>query len=225
MTKDPIAVHVVAHTGTSCGPASQIEGFARPDRHVIVSQSVEIDTLTTSEIAPISESESQAAAFLRLAEHNLDASYRLARAILHDRAEAEDATHDAFLQAWLKWPTLRDSTRFEPWFTRILVNTCRDRLRRTSQRKASSVSALLMVPTRGDPVGQANDRDALGAALALLSPDHRVVVALRFYRDMTVDQIARQLGVRPGTVNSRLHYALKRLNGLMSPNERKGLQP
>jgi RNA polymerase sigma-70 factor (ECF subfamily) len=86
------------------------------------------------------------------------------------------------------------------------------------------LSPLLVTPEHGDPIGHANDRDALGAAMALLSPDHRVVLALRFYRDMTVDQIARQLGVRPGTVNSRLHYALKRLSALLSPDERKGLQ-
>lgn len=89
---------------------------------------------------------------------------------------------------------------------------------------AGDLSALLTRPAPGGPIRQADERDDLGSAIALLSPDHRVVVALRFYRDMSVDQIASQLGVRPGTVNSRLHYALKRLNGLMSASERKGLQ-
>jgi hypothetical protein len=49
----------------------------------------------------------------------------------------------------------------------------------------------------------------MAAAMALLSPDHRVVVALRFYRDMPVDDIARRLGVPSGTGHSRLHYALR----------------
>ncbi len=180
--------------------------------------------MTITEVTPIGGADDQSTAFLNLAQHNLDASYRLARAILHDPEEAEDATHDAYIQAWRKWPTLRDTSRFEAWFTRILVNTCRDRLRRTAQRRPADISSLLMVPVRGDPIGQVNDRDTLGAALALLSPEHRVVVALRFYRDMTIDQIAHLLGVRPGTVNSRLHYALKRLNGLIGPGDRKGLQ-
>ena len=43
------------------------------------------------------------AAFLRLADEHLDKAYRLARAILRDPAEAQDATHDAFVQAWRKW--------------------------------------------------------------------------------------------------------------------------
>jgi len=192
---------------------------------VVVSKSVDLESGTAAEIAPITRSDERATAFPRLAQRNLDAGYRLARAILHDPAEAEDATHDALIQAWRKWATLRDEARFEPWFTRILVNTCRDRLRRSSRRRVADISSLLDLPARGDPIAQATDRDALGAAMAELSPDHRIVLALRFYRDMTVDQIASQLGVRPGTVNSRLHYALKRLNGLMGPTERKGLQP
>ena len=180
--------------------------------------------MTSTQVTQTSGAGNQSAAFLKLAEHNLDASYRLARAILHDPADAEDATHDAYLQAWRKWSTLRDASRFEAWFTRILVNTCRDRLRRAEQRRPADISSMLKVPARGDPIGQVNDRDALGPALALLSPEHRVVVALRFHRDLTVDQIAHLLGVRPGTVNSRLHYALKRLKGFIGSDERKGPQ-
>ena len=76
-------------------------------------------------VEPTSE---RARAFLRLADDHLDTAYRLARHILRDPTEAQDATHDAFEQAWRKWSTLRDPARFEHWFDRILVNTCRDRL-------------------------------------------------------------------------------------------------
>jgi RNA polymerase sigma-70 factor (ECF subfamily) len=61
----------------------------------------------------------------------------------------------------------------------------------------------------------------MGAAMAMLSPDHRIVVALRFYRDLPVDEIARRLGIPSGTVQSRLHYALKQLNDLIDAPERK----
>lgn len=164
----------------------------------------------------------QAAAFLALAERQLDASYRLARAILHDPSDAEDATHDAYVQAWRKWSTLRDQALFEHWFTRILVNTCRNRLRRRAAHRSADISELLALPTREDPISQAHDRDVLGPALAQLSPDHRVVVALRFYRDLQTDEIARIVGARQGTVRSRLHYALKQLRGLIDVADRKG---
>jgi RNA polymerase sigma factor (sigma-70 family) len=47
--------------------------------------------------------------------------------------------------------------------------------------------------------------------MARLAPDQRVVVALRFYRDLSIDEIASRMGVRPGTVKSRLHRALRGL--------------
>ena len=57
------------------------------------------------------QSPTRAAAFARLADEHLDQAYRLARAILRDESEAQDATHDAFVQAWRKWETLRDPAR------------------------------------------------------------------------------------------------------------------
>jgi len=159
-------------------------------------------------------------AFMRLADEHLDASYRLARAILRDPSEAQDATHDAFVQAWRKWSTLRDPARFEHWFDRILVNTCRNRLR-ASRRRATDISAEVAAVS-GDQFGRAHNRDVLGTAIAGLSPDHQVVVALRFYRDLTIDDIAVRLGIPAGTVQSRLHYALERLHGAIDAADGKG---
>jgi RNA polymerase sigma-70 factor, ECF subfamily len=160
------------------------------------------------------------AAFVRLAEEHLDKAYRLARAILRDPAEAQDATHDAFVQAWRKWETLRDRSRFEPWFDRILVNTCRNRLR-SNRWQATDISAEVALAT-GDHASHAEDRDVIGAAIAALSPDHQIVVALRYYRDLTVDDIAKRLGIPSGTVQSRLHYALKRLHDAIDAADTKG---
>ncbi len=164
----------------------------------------------------------RAAAFTRLADEHLDRAYRLARAILRDEAEAQDATHDAFVQAWRKWDTLRDPARFEPWFDRILVNACRDRLRAPS-RQTMDISAEVALST-GDHAGRTEDRAVLGNAIAGLSPDHQVVVALRFYRDLTIEDIAARLGIPSGTVQSRLHYALKRLHEAIDVGDSKGTQ-
>ncbi len=160
------------------------------------------------------------ATFLLLANEHLDRAYRLARAILRDTVEAQDATHDAFLQAWRKWDTLRDAERFEPWFDRILVNTCRNRLRGRRWHATDISSEVALVSA--DPAGHAEDRQLIGAAIASLSPDHQVVVALRFYRDLTVADIAARLGVPAGTVQSRLHYALKRLQAAIEPADVHG---
>jgi RNA polymerase sigma-70 factor (ECF subfamily) len=185
-----------------------------------VRQSSEVIELSDRPSVVTGESTGRAAAFIRLADEHLDKAYRVARAILHDPAEAQDATHDAFVQAWRKWETLRDQTRFEQWFDRILVNTCRNRLR-ASRWQATDISAEVAAAS-GDPFGQSHDRDVLGNAIVALSPDHQVVVALRFYRDFTIDDIAVRLGIPAGTVQSRLHYALQRLHVAIDAAESKG---
>ena len=185
-----------------------------------MNRSSEVIELADRQTAQIRVAAQRDDAFVRLADDHLDQAYRLARAILRDPVEAQDATHDAFVQAWRKWETLRDRSKFEPWFDRILVNTCRNRLR-TNRRQATDISAEVALAT-GDHTGQTEDRDVLGAAIAALSPDHQVVVALRYYRDLTVDDIARRLGIPAGTVQSRLHYALKRLHDAIDTADAKG---
>ena len=177
-----------------------------------------------SEPLPVGERTDRGATFQRLAEVHLDSAYRLARAILHDAVEAQDATHDAFVQAWLKWPTLRDAGSFQPWFDRILVNTCRNRLARSRRRQASDISAEVALAS-GDQYAQSLDRELIGSAIASLRPDHRVVVALRYYRDLRPDQIAALLDIPVGTVHSRLHYALKALHATLAAAEVGGSQP
>jgi len=185
-----------------------------------VNRSSEVIDMAERAPADVRDATRRDAAFVRLADEHLDRAYRLARAILRDPTEAQDATHDAFVQAWRKWEMLRDPSRFEPWFDRILINTCRNRLRST-RRQATDISAEVALVT-GDHAGRAEDRHVLGAAIEALSPDHQVVIALRFYRDLTVDDIATQLRVPAGTVRSRLHYALKRLHDSIDAADIKG---
>ena len=67
--------------------------------------------------------------------------YRLARAILLDDDEAEDAVQDACLNAWLKRSSLRERDRFDAWFDRIVVNVCRDVARRGHGVRHPNVAA------------------------------------------------------------------------------------
>jgi RNA polymerase sigma-70 factor, ECF subfamily len=162
--------------------------------------------------------------FRRLAAEHLDESYRLARAILRDPAEAEDATHDAFVRAWRRWSTLRDVERFDAWFGRILVNTCRNRLRYSARHRHQDLSTDLANQVRAgaDPFRPVDDRDLLRSALSQLSPDHQVVVALRFFADLPIREIAARLGIREGTAHSRLHYALEHLRQALGEDDQPG---
>ena len=141
-----------------------------------------------------------------------------AAVILRDPVEAEDAVHDAGVQAWLHWTELRDEARADSWFDRIIVNECRARLRRKHVRP-------LMVREATD--GAAPDayrafveRDALDAAFARLDADHRIVVVLRHVDGLSPAEIAERTGTREGTVKSRLHYALRELRAALEAGER-----
>jgi RNA polymerase sigma-70 factor (ECF subfamily) len=175
-------------------------------------------TALTREASDVRGDAPRAAAFRSLAGEHLDESYRLARAILRDPDEAEDATHDAFVTAWQKWPTLRDPALFDRWFRKILVNTCRNRLRHASRWQLRDISQEIALAAADDDVAR-DERDAIGRGLATLGPDDRIILALRYERDLTVDGIADALGIPSGTVKSRLHNALQRLQAAIATPE------
>ena len=142
-------------------------------------------------------------------EREVDRAYRLARAILLDEREAEDAAQDACLTAWQKSQSLRDPDLFGPWFERIVINVCRDRLR---GRQRQSVRAMrLQAVARQDRTAPAPADDDLDDALDALDNDHRLVVVLRYWRDLTAEDIADRLDLPVGTVKSRLHYAMGKM--------------
>lgn len=165
----------------------------------------------------------RADAFRRLVDRQLDASYRLAAVILNDRVEAEDAVHDAAVRAWVSFGSLRDDAAFDGWFARIVVNTCRDRLRARARHRVRDVGRPLDEadhPTIADGANESAMHDALSRALDALPPDERLVVTLRFHGDRTVPDIARLLGIPDGTVKSRLHRAMASLRTLLAEADR-----
>jgi RNA polymerase sigma-70 factor, ECF subfamily len=149
-------------------------------------------------------------AFRLMTARQLDKAYRLAWAILGDAQEAEDATQDAFASAWRNRNKLRDVEKLEAWLGRILINSCRDRLRRRNRDRAQALDPSCLPPV-ADHSEQASSRDELARALDCLDPDHRIVVILRFWADLTVEDIAQRVGIAEGTVKSRLHHSMQLL--------------
>jgi RNA polymerase sigma-70 factor, ECF subfamily len=169
----------------------------------------------------------RATAFSRLVDGDLARSYRLAAVLLGSEPEAQDAVQDAVVIAWERLDQLRDRDRFDAWFGRILVNACRDRVRRRgrvrfialdsgAQAGGSSIDRPAV-----DPPPDLAERDALRQALGRLSPEHREVVAMRYLLDLPLEAIAERTGERLGTVKSRLHYGLAALRAAYDAAERQ----
>ena len=162
-------------------------------------------------------------AFAALMERQLDAAYRLAAVILGNAGEAEDAVHDAAVAAWRSRELLREDARFEAWFTRIVVNVCRDRLRAKSRHRVVQLpedfADAARDHDRSDVLAALASRDAINRGFAVLEPDERIVLVLRFWRDLSVDAIAERTGIPSGTVKSRLNHALGRLRTALAIDE------
>lgn len=146
--------------------------------------------------------------FLRLASGELDRAYRLAGLVLGDQYEAEDATQDALLRAWRSAASLRDPAGFQAWFDRILVNVCRDRLRRRGRVRLITIDDALSASADRDPFRTIFDRDQVLRAMASLDDDHRIVIVLHYWADLTLEGVADRVGWPIGTVKSRLHRGL-----------------
>jgi RNA polymerase sigma-70 factor (ECF subfamily) len=157
----------------------------------------------------------RALAFETFAEQHLADAYRLASAVLGSGGDAEDAVHDAFLAAWRNWDALRNRDARSRWFDAIVVNTCRNMLRR--RRPWNADASIFEIPNASgtDGISSIAEREAIEKALGSLNPDQRIVVALRFYGDYTIEDIAARTGAPVGTVKSRLHHALHKLERLL----------
>lgn len=151
----------------------------------------------------------------RFVARALPEAYRLASLMLRDPVAAEDVAHDAVLSGWDRRHTLRDPGALDAWFARIVANKCRDRLREASRHPNRE-----LLPDDGgaaqDDAHSVADRDEIGRAMARLTPDEQIVLALRFGRDLEVREIARRLGQPEGTIKSRLHLARERLRAALA---------
>jgi RNA polymerase sigma-70 factor (ECF subfamily) len=158
-------------------------------------------------------------AFAVLAGASIARLEAVARLILRDSELARDAVQEACIRAWRDLPGLRDPGRFDAWFHRLTVNSCLDVARRR-RRRAIEVDLTPITPgSVGDSAGQLADRDLIERAFRRLAPDHRAVVVLRFYLDMSVPEIADTLEIPLGTAQSRLHRGLAALRVAIGSDE------
>lgn len=144
-------------------------------------------------------------------------AHRLATWILRDPIAAEDAVQDAAMAAWDARRKLRSADNPAAWFTTIVVNVCRDELRRRGKRRL--LPELPASVTAGSP-DLLVVRDEIGRAIARLSPDEQLLLGLRFGRDLTVPQIAIQMRLPEGTVKSRLHHSLEHFRSALAAERR-----
>jgi RNA polymerase sigma factor (sigma-70 family) len=143
--------------------------------------------------------------------------YRWAYRLTGNRQDAEDLTQDVFVRVFRSLSTYRPGS-FEGWLHRITTNLFLDGVRRTSRQRTwplDGLGAAERIPdTDGGPEQILTDAgldDDLQAALDSLPPDFRLAVLLADVEGLPYEQIAETLGVKPGTVRSRIHRGRRQM--------------
>jgi RNA polymerase sigma-70 factor, ECF subfamily len=156
-------------------------------------------------------------AYGQLLERHQAVAFRAACLITGSAVEAEDATQDACVKAWLALGRFRPDAPFRPWLVRIAINEARNR-RRGAGRRATLVLRLGPEAAGARPAASAEsealageERARLASAVGRLREDDQLVIAARYFLGLSEADTAIALGLRLGTVKSRLSRALGRL--------------
>lgn len=157
-------------------------------------------------------------AFGVLVDRYADQARRVARAVLQDPDDADDAAQDAFLAALVKLDQYDSARRFGPWLMRIVANAATDRRRRRKVRSAVSLDeGLVAGGTRPDVIAErAVLLGRLREALAELPERRRIAVVLFDVEGYSHAEIAQVLGIPEGTVRSEVFHARRKLRALLA---------
>ncbi|MBN2394668.1 MAG: sigma-70 family RNA polymerase sigma factor [Anaerolineae bacterium] len=167
----------------------------------------------------------QPRAFEALYDRYKDYVYRVAFFVSRNREEAEDAVQETFLDMLKALPNydVDGPARFETWLYRVTLNRARMRLRRKQPASAEwddVEEQLERLPSpsseRPEVIFLDGERAShLWRAVEQLPEEHRAVVMLRYQQDLAYSEIAEVLGLREGTVKSRLYNAHRKLQQLL----------
>ena len=142
-------------------------------------------------------------------------AFRTAFVIAGDATDAEEAAQDGFVKAHRALGRFRTGEPFRPWLMAIVANEARNRRRARGRRASLTLRAASERGGAGeDPEETALDcerRERLLSAVQGLRDDDRDVLACRYFLELSEEETAAALGVARGTVKSRTHRALVRL--------------
>ncbi|MGL4463535.1 MAG: RNA polymerase sigma factor [Planctomycetia bacterium] len=167
--------------------------------------------------------------FALLVDRHQSACFRYAQSRLGARGLAEDAVQEAFLAAFEHRASFDPDRSFRTWLFTILVNQCRrlgkNELRRQAGRRSFDAAAHVVADDADQPLldrlTAAEDQQLLAELLASLPDEQADAVRMRFFGELTFDEIAQVQGTPTPTVKSRVRYALERMTAEITRRETK----
>jgi len=135
--------------------------------------------------------------------------FRIAWSYLGNNQDVEDAVQEALFKAWEKRETLRKQTQFTAWLAQILVNQCKNILRK---RKKWSMYPLEEETIWSTP---SSEEAPILEALRKLKPEQRIAMTLFYVDNYSLSDIAEILGCPVGTIKTRLYAARKQIKQIL----------
>lgn len=158
-------------------------------------------------------------AFARLVDAYKVPVYNLAYRMLRNAPEAEDAAQEIFLRAYTKLGSYDRARKFSTWLLSIASNYCIDMLRRRrgTQVDIEEVAFALPSDAPGPERSAINQeqREAVARAIKQLPDTYRLITVLRYYHDLSYEEIERITGLSEATVKTRLFRARRQLEDLL----------
>lgn len=156
-------------------------------------------------------------AFTQLVRASAPRLAGVAGLILRDPDRAQDAVQDALVAAWKDMRALRDPDAWDAWLRRLTVRACYRLAKQERRRMHAEVAVIATDDSTRLPDGSADlaDRDWVLAELGRLDIDQRSVIALHYYLDLPMREVAAILGIPFGTAASRLHRGLEAMRAAM----------
>ena len=143
--------------------------------------------------------------------------YRTAYLYLGREHDALEAVDEAVYRAFRSQFRLREAAFFETWITRVLINLCKDELRRRNR------GTLVAAPPEAEASPERLDSLPLREAVAALPEPLRAVVVLRYFTGLTLEETAAALKIPRGTVSTRQKRALELLRLELTEEEEENL--
>jgi RNA polymerase sigma-70 factor (ECF subfamily) len=133
--------------------------------------------------------------------------------LTNDRAHAEDIVQEALIRAWRAWTRLDpDNGSIRGWLLTIIRNLVIDKSRaRATRAPETHLTDWDDIGPATSPTTTIEDRAQITDLLTHLTPEERAVLIGIYLQDHTINQVAHDLGIAPGTVKSRMFYALRKL--------------
>ncbi|MDH6671393.1 RNA polymerase sigma-70 factor (ECF subfamily) [Paenibacillus sp. LBL] len=149
---------------------------------------------------------------------NQDSAYRLAYSYVRNKEDALDIVQDAIHKAFLSIEKLKQTGSLKSWFFRIIVTTSLDLIRKQKKVRVMDDENLeFVLPSSHDHYPNLD----LAQSLEELPDKYRVVIILRYFEDMKIEEIAEVLHENVSTVKTRLYQGLQKLRVNLSEEDQE----